>query len=245
MSSLPLLKALTMSGIGSRRRLADAIKQSRVDVNGEVVADFRYPVNTEKDHVAIDGRPIKLSVEQPVYVMLNKPKGVISTARDERGRRTIIDILPQKYRNLRLYPVGRLDKDSTGLLLLTNDGELTHKLTHPSFENEKEYLVRVSTRLQPSEKQRLERGVELEDGRTHPAIVREVPSLPQFSYSVTTHEGRKRQVRRMFDSIGHHVLSLKRIRMGNLTLGDLGEGTSRELTVGEVRALRQGKLSRT
>ena len=240
MPSLPLLKILTMSGIGSRRRLADAIKQSRVAVNGEVVADFRYPVDTEKDRVAIDGRPIKLGVEQPVYLMLNKPRGVISTVRDERGRRTVIDCLPQKYRSLRLYPVGRLDKDSTGLLLLTNDGELTHKLTHPSFEHEKEYLVQISAKLKLSEKQRLERGVELDDGRTHPAVVREVPSLPPFSYSITIHEGRKRQVRRMFDSIGHPTLSLKRIRMGNLTLGDLGEGKTRELSIQEVRALLRG-----
>ncbi|HUV56751.1 MAG TPA: pseudouridine synthase [Dehalococcoidales bacterium] len=240
MPSLPLLKILTMSGIGSRRRLADAIKQSRVAVNGEVVADFRYPVDTEKDRVAIDGRPVKLGVEQPVYLMLNKPRGVISTVRDERGRRTVIDCLPQKYRSLRLYPVGRLDKDSTGLLLLTNDGELTHKLTHPSFEHEKEYLVQISAKLKLSEKQRLERGVELEDGRTHPAVVREVPSLPPFSYSITIHEGRKRQVRRMFDSIGHPTLSLKRIRMGNLTLGDLGEGKTRELSIQEVRALLRG-----
>jgi len=244
MPSLPLLKVLTKSGIGSRRRLADAIKQNRVAVNGEVVEDFRYPVDTETDRVAVDGRPIKLSVEQPVYLLLNKPRGVISTVRDERGRRTVVDILPQKYRKLRLYPVGRLDKDSTGLLLLTNDGELTHKLTHPSFENEKEYLVRVSTRLQVSGKRRLERGIELEDGRTQPAVVREVPSLPPFSYSVTIHEGRKRQVRRMFDSIGHPILSLKRIRMGNLTLGDLEEGTSRELSIQEVKALQRGKPSR-
>jgi len=240
MPSLPLLKILTMSGIGSRRRLADAIKQSRVAVNGEVVADFRYPVDTEKDRVAIDGRPIKLGVEQPVYLMLNKPRGVISTVRDERGRRTVIDCLPQKYRSLRLYPVGRLDKDSTGLLLLTNDGELTHKLTHPSFEHEKEYLVQISAKLKSSEKQRLERGIELEDGRTHPAVVKEVPSLPPFSYSITIHEGKKRQVRRMFDSIGHPTLSLKRIRMENLTLGDLGEGKSRELSIQGVRALLRG-----
>lgn len=239
MPSVPLLKALTKSGIGSRRRLADAIKQSRVAVNGEVIEDFRYPVDTDKDRVTIDGRFIELNIGKPVYLMLNKPKGVISTAKDERGRRTVVDVLPQKYHNLRLYPVGRLDKDSTGLLLLTNDGELTHRLTHPSFEHEKEYLVQVSAKLRLNEKRKLEQGIELEDGRTHPATVTEVPSLPPFSYSVTIHEGRKRQVRRMFGSIGHPILSLKRIRMGNLTLGDLGEGKSRELTAGEVQALRQ------
>jgi len=239
MSSLPLLKVLTKAGIGSRRRLADAIKQSRVEVNGKVVEDFRYPVDTEIDRVAIDGRVIKLSIEQPLYLMLNKPKGVLSTTSDERRRKTVIDILPRKYHRLRLYPVGRLDKNSTGLLLLTNDGELTYELTHPRFEHEKEYLVQLNTQLCLSEKRKLERGIELEGGRTHPAIVTEMPSLPSFSYSITIHEGKKRQVRRMFESIGHPTLSLKRIRMGNLTLGDLGEGKIRELTVGEVKALRQ------
>jgi len=239
MSSLPLLKVLTKAGIGSRRRLADAIKQSRVEVNGEVVEDFRYPVDTETDRVAIDGRVIKLNIEQPVYLMLNKPKGVLSTTSDERRRKTVIDILPRKYHHLRLYPVGRLDKNSTGLLLLTNDGELTYELTHPRFEHEKEYLVQLNTRLKSGEKQKFKQGIKLEDGRAHPAIVAEMPSLPPFSYSITIHEGKKRQVRRMFESIGYPTLSLKRIRMGNLTLGDLGEGKSRELTVGEVKALRQ------
>jgi len=243
MPLLPLLKALTMADIGSRRWLADAIRQKRVEVNGGIIEDFRYTVDTETDHIAIDGRPVKLSVGQLVHLMLNKPKGVISTTRDERGRRTVTDILPQKYRNLRLYPVGRLDKDSTGLLLLTNDGELTYELTHPRFEHEKEYLVQVSTRLRPGQKRKLEQGVKLEDGRTHPSIVSEVPSLPPFSYSITIHEGRKRQVHRMFESIGHRTVSLRRIRIGNLTLGNLREGKTRELNTREVQALRQGKPS--
>jgi len=174
-----------------------------------------------------------------VYLLLNKPKGIISTTSDERGRKGVVDILPQKYRHLRLYPVGRLDGSSTGLLLLTNDGRLTYELTHPSFEHEKEYLVQVSTRLRTSEKQRLERGVKLEDGMTHPAVIREMPSLPPFTYSLTIHEGRKRQVRRMFESVGHRVLALKRIRLGNLSLGTLGEGKTRELSTQEIRSLLQ------
>ena len=182
-------------------------------------------------------------MEQLQYLMHNRPKGVKSTTSDERGRKTVIDILPRKYHHLRLYPVGRLDKNSTGLLLLTNDGELTYELTHPRFEHEKEYLVQLNARLKSGEKQKLERGIKLDDGRTHPAIVEEMPSLPPFSYSIIIHEGKKRQVRRMFESVGHSALSLKRIRMGNLTLGDLGEGKSRELTVGEVRALRRKNKS--
>jgi len=208
-----------------------------VEVNGGIIEDFRYTVDTETDHIAIDGRPVKLSVGQLVHLMLNKPKGVISTTRDERGRRTVTDILPQKYRNLRLYPVGRLDKDSTGLLLLTNDGELTHHLTHPSFENEKEYLVKVSGEVKAEELARLERGVELEEGMTAPARLSEVQDSLPFKYSITIYEGRKRQVRRMFAALGYRVLAIKRVRIGKLTLGDLKEGEVRELSRREVDLL--------
>jgi len=242
MSSMPLLKTLTRAGIGPRRWLADAIRQGRVEVNGKVVEDFRQPVNVETDCLSLNGRPVDLKPKQVVYLMLNKPKGVMSTTSDERGRRTVIDILPRKYRNLRLYPVGRLDKNSTGLLLLTNDGELTHQLTHPRFEHEKEYLVSLSESLQPGEKRKLEQGIELEEGTTHPAIVREIEGLPPFNYSITIHEGRKRQVRRMFDQLSHRVLALKRIRTGSLSLGDLREGETRELSTQEVQALLNDKL---
>jgi len=237
MATVSLLKALTNSGIGSRRRLADAIRQSRVEVNGEVIEGFNYQVNIETDRILIDKQPVDLKGEPLLYLILNKPKGILSTMKDERGRRTVTNILPQKYRHLRLYPVGRLDKDSTGLLLLTNDGRLTYELTHPKFEHEKEYLVQTSTKLRPSEKRRLEQGIKLEDGLTHPALVKEAPSLPAFTYSITIHEGRKRQLRRMFQSINHSVLALKRIRLGNLNLGNLKEGHTRELSSQEVQTL--------
>jgi 23S rRNA pseudouridine2605 synthase len=133
--------------------------------------------------------------------------------------------------------VGRLDKDSTGLLLLTNDGELTYQLTHPKFEHEKEYLIRINGALNPEEKRKLEKGFELEDGMTYPVVVGEIKTQPPFNYSLTMHEGRKRQVRRMLANLGYQVMALKRIRMGNLTLGNLREGTIRELTPEEVRAL--------
>jgi 23S rRNA pseudouridine2605 synthase len=236
----PLIKALTGAGIGSRRWVAEAIRQRRVAVNGDVVEDFRYPLDMEKDRLSIDGRPVELRSERAVYLMVNKPAGVISTTSDERGRRTVLDILPEKYQGLKLYPAGRLDMDSTGLLLLTNDGELTYRLTHPRFEHEKEYLAQIETSLKPHEKRRLERGVALEDGMTHPAAISEVKSSPPFTYSVTIHEGRKRQVRRMFERLGHPVLALKRVRIAGLILGDLREGGSRELTSGEVRSLLGG-----
>jgi 23S rRNA pseudouridine2605 synthase len=236
MKSESLLKVLTGAGIGSRRRMAEAIKHDRVTVNGQVVEDFRHPVNLAADFVTVDGRKVDIKSEQLVTLLLHKPKGILSTARDERGGQTVADFLPEKYRHLRLYPVGRLDKDSTGLLLLTNNGELAYRLTHPKFECEKEYLIYVTEELKPDERRRLERGLKLEDGLTHPAIVRKVSS-PPFNYSITIHEGRKRQVRRMLDSLGHPVVALKRIRMGNLNLGNLAEGKIRELSVQEVRSV--------
>ena len=240
--SVPLLKALTEAGVGSRRRIAEAIKNGRVEVNGEPVENFRHPVNPETDRVSLHGKPVDLKPRRAIYLMVNKPAGIITTTSDERGRRTVLDILPEKYRHLRLYPVGRLDKDSTGLLLLTNDGELTYRLTHPRFEHEKEYLIHIEGRLKPEEKRKLEKGIELEDGMTYPVVVKEIKSPPPFNYSITMHEGRKRQVRRMLANLGYQVLAIKRIRMGNLRLGSLKEGATRELTPEEVRALLAGRL---
>jgi 23S rRNA pseudouridine2605 synthase len=234
---MPLLKALAEAGVGSRRWITDAIKNGRVEVNGEPVENFRHPVNPGTDRVSVNGKIIDLKPRRTVYLMVNKPAGILTTTSDERGRKTVLDILPEKYRRLRLYPVGRLDKDSTGLLLLTNDGELTYRLTHPKFEHEKEYLIQIDGRLKPDEKGKLEKGVELEDGMTYPVVVKEIKSQPPFNYSITMHEGRKRQVRRMLANLGYLVLALKRIRMGSLTLGNLREGATRELTDAEVRLL--------
>ena len=237
MSNKPLLKALTEAGTGSRRRLADAIRQGKVTINGKMVEDFRRPVNVARDCVLVNGELANLQPKEAICLMLHKPKGVLSTTSDERGRRTVMDILPREYRHLRLYPVGRLDKDSTGLLLLTSDGGLTYQLTHPRFEHEKEYLVYIEGRLKRDEKQKLEQGIKLEDGMTHPAIVKEAASLPPFNYSLTIHEGRKRQVRRMFGSLDYRVLALKRVRIGNLSLDNLNEGDTRQLSSQEIAAL--------
>jgi 23S rRNA pseudouridine2605 synthase len=206
------------AGLGSRRWLADTIRQGRVQVNGNVIENFLYQVAVETDAVTVDGKPISLRREPVVYLMLNKPKGVLSTAKDDRGRKTVIDILSKEYHDLRLYPIGRLDKETTGLLLLTNDGELTYQLTHPKFEHEKEYLVSIKGKLQPGEKQKMERGIQLDDGMTYPAVIKEEQAHPSFNYRVAIHEGRKRQVRRMFAKLGYQVLALKRIRIGVLAL---------------------------
>ena len=223
---------LVAAGIDSRRRLAEAIKQGRVVLNRQVVSDFRQAVKAS-DAILIDGQRIKLKVEAKIYIMLNKPVGILSTSTDERGGKTAIDILPTKYRKLRLYPAGRLDKDSSGLLLLTNDGEFTYQLTHPRYQRHKEYLVYTKTELTASDIARLEKGVVLEDGLTAPANVKAVSQAP-YKYSVTIHEGRKRQVRRMLAALGHQVVELKRVRLGSLWLGGLREGEARAMSVGEA-----------
>jgi 23S rRNA pseudouridine2605 synthase len=213
--------------------MADAIKQGKVEVNGAVVTDFRHPVNSKTDRVSFDSKDVVIKPRQHIYIVLNKPKGVITTVSDDRRRKTVLDSLPEKYRGLRLFPVGRLDKESTGLLLLTNDGELTYRLTHPRFEHEKEYLLQIDGKLKIGEKRMLESGIELDEGKTAPAVIKEA-NLPTFNYSITIHEGKKRQVHRMFAAIGHRVIVLKRIRMGSLGLGDLKEGKARELTAREI-----------
>ena len=238
MASKPLLKALADAGVSSRRRLANAIREGRVQVNGEVIEDFRHPVDPARDAVSVDGRRYSIDAEQMVYLLLHKPEGILSTTRDERGRPTVTDLVPAVYSKLRLHLVGRLDKDSTGLLLLTNDGELTHRFTHPRFEHEKEYHVTINSALTKADRRRLGKGIDLDDGITWPARVVAV-NEQSFIYAVTIHEGRKRQVRRMFEHLGYRVQALKRVRMGSLRLGKLPEGEVRELTPREVRQLRK------
>ncbi len=236
MASQPLIKLLTSSGVGSRRQLTAIIKRGGLAVNGKTVESFNQQVDPAADVITIDGKHITVTAEPLVYLMLNKPAGIISSTTDGRGGRTVIDILPEEYRHMRLYPVGRLDKDSTGLVLLTNDGDLTFRLTHPRFEQEKEYRVRLDRALERRDAASLEKGVDLHDGRTSPARMQAL-ERPPFSYSVTIHEGRKRQVRRMFAVLEYRVLELKRIRLGSLRLGTLPEGQVRELTAGEARQL--------
>jgi len=234
-----ILKILTAAGIGSRRGVVDIIKAGRVKVNDTVIESFRHPVNPATDWVTVDDKLIALKPENPVYLILNKPKGVISTVSDDRERKSILDIIPARYRRLRLYPAGRLDKESTGLILLTNDGDLTYRLTHPKFRHEKEYLIQVEGTLTPEEIRKLEGGIRLEEGKTSPASVKGTTVQP-YNYSITLHEGRKRQVRRMLAALGYTVLELKRVRIGGLEMGELKEGECRELTMKEVRLLTRG-----
>ncbi len=238
MENLTVLKTLVLAGCGSRRAMADAIKQGRVSVNGVLVESFKQDFDPVRDTVNLDGKPVGISKREHVYIMLNKPVGVLSTTSDDRGRPTVLEMLPREYRERNLYPVGRLDLDSKGLLLLTDDGNLTFRLTHPRFEKEKEYLVTLDRRLDPFDKDLFERGLELEDGVTWPTTVKETPGAP-LTYSVILHEGRKRQLRRMFGSLGYRVQTLQRIRIGNLTLGNLPEGQTRVLPKSEAEAVME------
>ena len=242
MEALPLLKYLVEAGTGSRRQVVAAIKLGRVAVNGRQAESYTMPVYPQADRITFDGKPVSFHTRAKIVLMLNKPLGLLTTTRDDRGRKTVLDILPAEYRGLGLYPVGRLDHDSTGLLLLTNDGSLTYRLTHPRFELGKEYLVHIEEQLKPGEKESLEKGVLLEDGMTAPATLGEINYDPPYNYSIAIHEGRTRQVRRMFAHLGYTVRSLKRVRMGNLRLGELPEGHFQRLSVQEIAsALREHK----
>jgi 23S rRNA pseudouridine2605 synthase len=226
-----LQKVLARTGIGSRRVCEELIADGRVTVNG-AVAELGRRVDTEHDHVEVDGVPISVR-EGLVYYLLNKPAGVVTTASDPQGRRTVVELVPAEPR---VFPVGRLDAETEGLLLLTNDGDLTHRLTHPSFGVEKEYLALVEGTPSPGSLRRLREGIELDDGVTAPARA----SLdPPSSLTIVIHEGRNRQVRRMCDAIGHRVVRLVRVRIGPIADRQLRPGEWRELRQDEVRALER------
>lgn len=208
-------------------------------VNGQVVTEFGTKIDLGAASVAVDGKPVKF-VHEKLYILLNKPPGYTSTRSDPHAKHTILELLEGI--DAYLYPVGRLDVDTSGLLLLTNDGELTQTLTHPSHEIEKTYEVVVRGRIRSSSLSKLEKGIELEDGVTAPAKARLVSysaSTGESTIEITIHEGRKRQVRRMFDAVGHRVVRLRRIRMGNLDLRGLSNGRFRHLTKKEVAELRK------
>jgi 23S rRNA pseudouridine2605 synthase len=224
-----LQKVLARAGFGSRRVCEELIADGRVSVNGEV-ADLGRRVEIERDQVEVDGEPVGV-LPGLVYYLLNKPAGYVTTASDPQGRRTVVDLVPG---NPRVFPVGRLDYETEGLLILTNDGVLSQQLTHPSRSVEKEYLAEVQGRPQPGAIRRLREGVDLDDGRTSPAKVSQVePSVLR----IVIHEGKNRQVRRMCEAVGHPVVRLARIRIGTLSDRQLRPGDWRDLAIDEVREL--------
>jgi 23S rRNA pseudouridine2605 synthase len=224
-----LQKVLARAGVGSRRVCDDLVAAGRVSVNG-AKAVVGQRVDPRVDLVAVDGVPVPVS-QDLVYYLVNKPVGVVTTASDPEGRRTVVDLVPA---TPRVFPVGRLDYDTEGLIILTNDGELAHRLGHPSHGVAKEYLVEVAGSPGPGELRRLREGVDLEDGRTAPAVVGQVaPNVLR----IVIHEGRNRQVRRMLETVGHPVRRLVRTRIGQVTDATLRPGRWRPLQTAEVRGL--------
>lgn len=231
-----LQKLIAGSGLASRRKAESLIAAGRVTVNGKVITELGTKVDPARDHVKVDGK--HLSAAQPfVYLVLNKPKNVMSTLDDPGGRTTVKDYL--RGVSVRVFPVGRLDFDSEGLMLLTNHGELAQALLHPRYHVPKTYLIKVKGVLTDEEILRLEQGVRLEDGMTSPAHVKKVKKAEQNSWlELTIREGRKHQVKRMLEAVGHAVIKLVRVRMGPLSLDHLESGEYRFLTDGEANALR-------
>lgn len=239
-----LSRFLAHAGVASRRHAEALIAAGRVQVNGMVITTQGIRIDPVHDRVLVDGKPIESAV-QHIYIALHKPAGYVSTASDQRGRPTVLDLLPTDVRQLRVYPVGRLDIDTSGLLLLTNDGDFALHLTHPRFHTAKHYEVLVQGHPLPTTIDALRKGVEItEDGgeqyTTAPAKVRLLRVVgPDCWLALTIHEGHKRQIRRMLNVLGHRVLQLTRVGVGSLTLRGLPVGAWRYLTQEEVMQLME------
>jgi len=225
-----LAKFLAHGGVASRRKAEEIIAKGLVTVGGEVVTDPARDVG-EGDDVRVNGAPVAAEAREVWAV--NKPVGVVSTAREPGSRTPVVDLVETE---ARLYPVGRLDADSSGLLLLTNDGELANRLTHPRYEVPKAYAVRLKAPIGDRDLERLRSGVELEDGPTSPT---QVKRLGKQEIEVVLREGRNRQVRRMLEAVGNEVVALRRVRFGPLALGGLKEGAARRLSDSEIAELRE------
>lgn len=231
-------KILARSGIASRREAERLIQEGRVTVNGTVVTRLGSRADLEKDKIKVDGKLIR--PQQPLYYVFHKPQGLITSMRDSEGRPSLGDWLESLGKKRRLFPVGRLDFNSSGLLLLTNDGELAQKLMHPRYGVRKVYRVKVNRCPSEEDLDRLRKGIRLEDGWTAPAKARVVAVLKKKAWiELEIREGRYREVRRMFEALGYFVEKLVRIRMGPLRLGSLAPGEYRPLSRQEVSALKR------
>ena len=237
---------LARSGVASRRAADELISSGAVRVNGRVPPPEGLLIDPDHDRVTVSGRPVR-PVTKHRYLMLNKPLGVITTARDESGRTTVLDVVGDEgAAGHRLFPVGRLDADSTGLLLLTDDGELSYRLTHPRYKVAKEYIATAGGSISKAKLESLRSGVDLDDGRTAPAEVEvlRVRPGPMTELRIVITEGRHRQVRRMLMAVGHRVHALERVAFGPLKLGRLKTGGWRVLGEAEVEALRRASQPR-
>ncbi|MDD4801411.1 MAG: pseudouridine synthase [Syntrophomonas sp.] len=230
-----LAKYLAQAGIASRRQAEEIIRMGRVKLNGLIVTELATRVNPKTDHIELDDRIVEL--QQHIYILLNKPPGYISAVNDPWGRPTVLELV--KDINKRIYPVGRLDYDTEGLLLLTNDGEFTNLMIHPRYKIEKKYAACVAGKIENTALRTLQNGVYLEDGMTAPAQIHLLSRDDKSSrIELLIHEGRKRQVKRMCAAIGHPVISLKRVAFGFLTLKGVELGNYRYLQENEVHRLK-------
>ncbi len=232
-----LQKYLAECGLGSRRAIERFVREGRITVNGMPVT-LGQKINPETDKVLIDAQPIVLKIPEKVYILLNKPRGFVTTASDELGRPTVIDLV--KKVNARIFPVGRLDLDVEGALILTNDGELANKLLHPSSKVPKTYIAIVKGFITTIAVKNLQEGVILEDGKTSPAEVKVLSrTLNCSKIQLTIHEGKKREVKRMCDAVGFPLISLRRTSFAGVSLGELPVGEWRKLTPEEVSRLKK------
>ncbi len=229
MELIRLQKFLSKAGICSRRQGEEYIKNGLVRVNGEVVTALGIKINPGKDQVEFQGKLVKTE-HNLVYIALNKPKGYVTSCK-HKGEQTVLELLDAEER---IYPVGRLDKDSTGLLLMTNDGRIHHRLLHPSFDHEKEYEVTVAKPIQDTALQKMAEGMPLMGGKTRPAKIKKISSR---RFRIVLKEGKNRQIRRMVRKVGNQVAELKRIRIAHIRIGKLAEGTWRFLTEKEKKEL--------
>ncbi len=228
-----LNKFLALCGIGSRRNCESLILAGKVAIDGNIVQSLSINIDEKQDHVTVDGKRV-VPPQEFIYILMNKPSGYVTTARDERGRKTVVDLLPA---HTRLFPVGRLDKDTTGALLFTNDGHLAFQLTHPKFSVNKVYQVFLNKPIINRHVNKLRVGVQLEEGMTGPCKVN-IRSRDRKKVEIILHEGRKRQVKRMFQALGYQLVSLERIQFARLTLKGLQPGRWRYLTDQEVAVLK-------
>ena len=242
-----LNKFLAHAGIASRRAADKLIAAGRVRVNGQVVREMGVQIDPARDQVAVDGKPVTTAQNQRLYLLLNKPAGVITSRKDPEGRKTILDLIPKKYHHL--HPVGRLDFQSEGLVLLTDDGDLTQRLTHPSFQHEKEYWVQIDGPVPNVVIYKFRKGVELEDGMARARVRRlsKIPAEQRFWIKddpkrtwlvFILHEGRNRQIRRMCEALDLRVRRLVRIRIESIHLGDLKPGQWRPASSRQIRAIQ-------
>ncbi|MHB1170060.1 MAG: pseudouridine synthase [Longimicrobiales bacterium] len=236
-ASVRLQKFLSQAGVASRRAAEQLMQSGRVKVNGRAATEPGIKVDPARDVVEVDGRRVRPA--KPVWIALNKPRGYVTTRSDPQGRSTVYELLPAEYR--RLFHVGRLDYDSEGLLLLTNEGDTAERLQHPRYEVDRVYDVEVDAPLTDTSRRALLAGVMLEDGRARARALRRLRgSADRERWAVTMREGRKREVRRMFDAVGSPVRRLRRVRYGPIELGTLRPGAWRILSPAEVRTLRTG-----